>query len=237
MSEINIPIAISIGALIVYMIMSNKSRSESEYNSKIKMLDQIIYESKKDIKNKIKEQEKLIKQTNKHIPQYDHPHPIGPQIISNPLARSYNPIDPVNLRDRAVMEDPLYPPLARMERPLFDQLAANLSSGVIGVPTRGSPDTYRMVGYLVNGKDKGDNWKLFGRQKYPGSSQGEYYAVSMDDKKFDMKITIKDDMMPKDKIRDIYALPNEVQINSPLFSSEPYKLIELEKADLASPYL
>ena len=90
---------------------------------------------------------------------------------------------------------------------------------------------------MVNSDNRNDSWKLFGRQKYPGSSIGEYYAIPFDDKKTDMKITIKDDMMTRDKIRDIYALPNEVTFNSPLFSEKPYKLIELDKADLTSPYL
>jgi hypothetical protein len=112
-----------------------------------------------------------------------------------------------------------------------------MSTGYFNYPTRGSPDTFRMIAYLVNTSDKKDMWKLFGRQKYPGSSIGDYYAIQMDDRKSDLKITIKDEMMPKDKIRDIYGLPNEVTINSPLFNPNPYKIIELDKADLTSPYL
>ena len=90
---------------------------------------------------------------------------------------------------------------------------------------------------MINKEDKKDSWKLFGRQKYPSSSLGDYYAIPMDDHRSDMKITIKDDMMPKDKIRDIYALPSEVTIKSPLFSHSPYQLIELDKTDLMSQYL
>jgi hypothetical protein len=158
---------------------------------------------------------------------------INPLMLANPLMLR----DPVSDRDRAVINDELYPPLGRTERPIFDQLINRMSTGYFNYPTRGSPDTFRMVAYLVNTSEKKDIWKLFGRQKYPGSSIGDYYAIQMDDRKSDMKITIKDDMMPRDKIRDIYALPNEVTINSPLFNPNPYKIIELDKADLTSPYL
>jgi len=171
---------------------------------------------------------------------------INPLMLANPVMLR----DQVTDRDRAVVNDELYPPLGRTERPIFDQLINGMSTGtgmlnhpltsfggVFSYPTRGSPDTFRLVAYLVNTSDKKDIWKLFGRQKYPGSSIGDYYAIQMDDRKSDLKITIKDEMMPKDKIRDIYGLPNEVTINSPLFNPSPYKIIELDKADLTSPYL
>ena len=158
---------------------------------------------------------------------------INPLMLANPVMLR----DQVSDRDRAVINDELYPPLGRTERPIFDQLINGMSNGYFSYPTRGSPDTFRMVAYLVNTSDKKDMWKLFGRQKYPGSSIGDYYAIQMDDRRSDLKITIKDEMMPRDKIRDIYALPNEVVINSPLFNSSPYKIIELDKADLTSPYL
>jgi hypothetical protein len=170
---------------------------------------------------------------------------INPLMLANPIMLR----DQVSDRDRAVINDELYPPLGRTERPIFDQLINRMSTGtgmhhpltsfggVFSYPTRGSPDTFRLVAYLVNTSDKKDMWKLFGRQKYPGSSIGDYYAIQMDDRRSDLKITIKDEMMPRDKIRDIYALPNEVVINSPLFNPSPYKIIELDKADLTSPYL
>ena len=158
---------------------------------------------------------------------------INPLMLANPVMLR----DQVSDRDRAVINDELYPPLGRTERPIFDQLINGMSTSVFSYPTRGSPDTFRLVAYLVNTSDKKDMWKLFGRQKFPGSSIGDYYAIQMDDRRSDLKITIKDDMMPRDKIRDIYALPNEVTINSPLFNPSPYKIIELDKADLTSPYL
>ncbi len=271
-SEINTITIISVLGIIIYIVLSGKSKQQDDYEKKLKLLDQMIGESKKTIASKIDQRQEKLKekltipkeyasvdtiyipptpqpnsvptpvqptltQPTVHQPTLTQPNPLFlPSMV--PLPPSLiPPVDPVNIRDRAVVMDQLYPPLGRVERPIFDQLAARVATGMIGYPTRGSPDTFRMVGYMVNSENKNDSWKLFGRQKYPGSSIGEYYAIPVDDRKSDMKITIKDDMMPKDKIRDIYALPNEVTLNSPLFSDKPYKLVELDKADLTSPYL
>ena len=269
-SEINTITIITVLGIIIYIVLSNKGKQETEYNSKIKLLDQMISESKKTIANKIDQKQQKLKEglpreyasvDINYIPPTPSTQPVQPIQPIQPVQQTQlvqqvpvqNPIylpsmvpmtpqmfplsDPVINRDRAVISDQLYPPLGRVERPIFDQLAARVASGLVGYPTRGSPDTFRMVGYMVNSENKNDSWKLFGRQKYPGSSIGEYYAMPFDDRKADMKITIKDDMMPKDKIRDIYALPNEVTFKSPLFSEKPYTLVELDKADLTSPYL
>jgi len=146
--------------------------------------------------------------------------------------------DEVQLRDLNVLLNPIYPPLARVERPIFDDLIRMN----FGQSTRGSEDTFRLMGYLVNSNkndiDMGGNiWKLFGRQSYRGSSVGEFYASPVNDHTSDMKIYLKNDMMPKDKIRDIYALPTEVYFNSPFFSKNAYTINELPKSDLNSNYL
>jgi len=260
-SEINTITIISVLGVILYIVLSGKSKKQDEYENKLKLLDQMIGESKKIIANKIDQRQQKLKENltqpreyasvdTIYIPPVESTSaptsvpiqptttlPAQPNPLFLPSMVPLPPLDPVNMRDRAVVMDQLYPPLGRVERPIFDQLASRVASGLIGYPTRGSPDTFRMVGYMVNSENKNDSWKLFGRQKFPGSSIGEYYAIPIDDRKSDMKITIKDDMMPKDKIRDIYALPNEVTFNSPLFSEKPYKLVELDKADLTSPYL
>ena len=251
-SEVNTIIIILILGIIIYLVFNNKNTSNIEFGKKIHLLDQMIKESKKNIQKKINIKEDLHqeyastdiidvdKQSNKQgNKQNSSSKRLGDSfVVDLPLQTSILPLnDPVIERDRAVLDDQLYPPLGRTERPIFDQLVTGISSGYFSYPTRGSPDTFRLIAYLVNNSDKKDTWKLFGRQKYPGSSQGEYYAIQMDDRKSDMKITIKDEMMPKDKIRDIYGLPNEVTIISPLFNSNPYKVIELDKSDLTSPYL
>lgn len=150
-------------------------------------------------------------------------------------------LDPVQVRDNKVLKDPLYPPLSRPERPIFDMLVDSQQRGLFNYPSRGSPDTFRLMGYLINKdeiKDIGNNtWKLFGRQKYPGSSIGEFYAIPADDRKSDIKIKIKEDMMTGDKIRDIYSLPRYVKLKGLAFNDTTYEIIELDKSDLMSGYL
>jgi hypothetical protein len=50
---------------------------------------------------------------------------------------------------------------------------------IINIPTRGSPDNYHSVGVVVRKTDE-KVFQLFGRQKYPGSSQYEYYVAGAD---------------------------------------------------------
>lgn len=231
-NSMNLIIIILIMTIIYYLTIKQKnSYNNDEYNNKLKLLNEMIKISKQQIHHKIKSKEHDSQdQTIIQIQQQPQQLPLPIQPI--PLMR-----DIVVDRDRAVLSDQLYPPLARTERPIFDSLVNMQMSGQFNYPTRGSMDTYRIVAYLVNSENKHDTWKLFGRQKFPGSSIGDFYAIPIDDRKSDMKITIKDDMMPKDKIRDIYALPSEVNIKSPLFNSSSYKIIELDKADLTSQYL
>jgi hypothetical protein len=146
--------------------------------------------------------------------------------------------DEVQQRDLNVLLNPIYPPLARVERPIFD----NLIRMNFGQTTRGSEDTFRLMGYLVNTNkndmDMGGNlWKLFGRQTYRGSSIGEFYVSPVNDHTSDMKIFLKNEMMPKNKIRDIYSLPSEVYLESPFFSKNVYTINELPKSDFNSNYL
>ena len=146
--------------------------------------------------------------------------------------------DEVQQRDLNVLLNPIYPPLARVERPIFD----NLIRMNFGQATRGSEDTFRLMAYLINTNkndvDMGNNiWKLFGRQTYKGSNIGEFYVSPVNDHTSDMKIYLKNEMMPKDKIRDIYALPTEVYLESPFFSKNAYTINELPKSDFNSNYL
>ena len=213
-SEINTITIITVLGIIIYILLSNKGKQETEYNNKLKLLDQMISESKKTIANKIDQKQQKLKEglpreyasveTN-YIPPTPSSQPVQQDQPVQQIQPVQNPIylpsmipqmlplsDPVINRDRAVIFDQLYPPLGRVERPIFDQLAARVASGLMAYPTRGSPDTFRMVGYMVNSENKNDSWKLFGRQKYPGSSIGEYYAIPFDDRRADMKITIKE---------------------------------------------
>jgi hypothetical protein len=44
-------------------------------------------------------------------------------------------------------------------------------------------------------------------------------------------------MMPNEKLRDMYALPKEITLKSPMFSNTPYEVVELPKPDLNSTYI
>lgn len=122
--------------------------------------------------------------------------------------------DPVSVRDRAALADPLYPPLNRQ-------------------PRFAEEDTYRMVGYLVNPGDKDDAWKLFAREKRRGI--GEFY-VSSANKNIDVKIPLTNEVVaPPTKLRDVYDIPSEIRLNHPLFASNvTYQIIVNPQAELGS---
>lgn len=149
-------------------------------------------------------------------------------------------IDRVNERDRLVLDDKLYPPLARTERPQFDVLMDQMTSkpDLFYMATRGQPDTFRMLGYLTlpnNNQmmDPNTTLILYGRAKYPNSDLGEFY-VSSSNKLSDIKIPIDN---TNSNIRRIWDIPNEVKINNNMISGI-YKFTELPKSDLGtSPYI
>ena len=75
-----------------------------------------------------------------------------PQQLPHQLPEQTNSLmtDPVYIRDNQVLNDKLYPPLARTERPQFDLLMnfVNSQAGVFNMYTRWPPDTFRILGYL-----------------------------------------------------------------------------------------
>jgi len=60
---------------------------------------------------------------------------------------------------------------------------------LINLPTRGLPDNFHSVGVLVRKKDE-KVLQLFGRQKYPGSNQWEYYVAGADSYGFPNKMPV-----------------------------------------------
>ncbi len=70
----------------------------------------------------------------------------------------------------------------------------------LNIPTRGLPDNYHAVGTLVRKSDE-KVLQLFGRQKYPGSNQWEYYVSGADSYGFPnkMPIAVKGDREIDDK--------------------------------------
>ena len=73
---------------------------------------------------------------------------------------------------------------------------------LINLPTRGLPDNFHSVGVLVRKKDE-KVLQLFGRQKYPGSSQWEYYVAGADSYGFPnkMPVVVRGDRELDDKQR------------------------------------
>jgi hypothetical protein len=64
---------------------------------------------------------------------------------------------------------------------------------IINVPTRGLPDNYHQVGLLFRNNTE-TAFKLFGRQKFPGSNQWEYFAQGvMSNNDVKIPIVIKGD--------------------------------------------
>jgi len=73
---------------------------------------------------------------------------------------------------------------------------------IINVPTRGLPDNYHSVGVVVRKTDE-KIFQLFGREKYPGSSQWEYYVAGADNYGYPnkMPLTVKGNRELSDKER------------------------------------
>jgi hypothetical protein len=72
-----------------------------------------------------------------------------------------HPEDYVSKRDKNVVYNNFAPP----ERRYYKE---------INIPTRGYPDNYQLIGILL--RDNTENgYNLYGRQKYPGANQYEYY--------------------------------------------------------------
>lgn len=128
-------------------------------------------------------------------------------------------------RDRAVLEDPLYPPYNRPSRSrgLPDPAAVAAARGYT------SADAFRLVAHLRNDSpgevDAGGNvWKLFARATSPGSSRGEFFAASAL-AGVDLKVALPRDVA--DALRDVDALPDVVRVCHPLFASGTYTVAPL----------
>ena len=147
------------------------------------------------------------------------------------------PIDIIAERDRAVVDDTLYPPIDRMTRPIADEYLKYKLNGIFGDNTRGAPDTFRLVAYLINSADRADKWNVFGRQKYRGSNQGEYYAIQQCNSHGPCtKIMLNNDIVVGDQLRDYYNLPSTITFKSPALSDTPYDVIQLKTTIDYSPY-
>jgi hypothetical protein len=118
-------------------------------------------------------------------------------------------------RDRMVLYDDLHPPERRDQEYAYpDKYVKSL----INLPTRGLPDNYSPMGVLVR-KDDEKVLQLYGRQKYPGSNEWEYYVMGNDPSSFPNKMPIqrknKREIMDKDKIKIQWLDPSkgEFEVN------------------------
>lgn len=132
--------------------------------------------------------------------------------LNNPLTSEFEKIKEIinrpyvekkiflNKRDRKVVNDDFVPPERRDPEHVYpDREVKN----IINIPSRGLPDNYQSVGVLVRREDE-KILQLFGRQKYMGSNQWEYYVTGMDRYGFPNKMPIKvkgdKELFDKDKI-------------------------------------
>ena len=103
-------------------------------------------------------------------------------------------------RDVDVVNDDFAPPERREPEHIYpDREVKN----IINISSRGTPDNYQSVGVLARVGDE-KILQLFGRQKYMGSNQWEYYVTGMDRYGFPNKMPIKvkgdKELYDKDKI-------------------------------------
>ena len=82
--------------------------------------------------------------------------------------------------------DPIKEPTRRLPRHIFNK---DSIKRYINIPTRGYPDNYQLVGLLSRNADE-KFLQLYGRQKYPGASQWEYYVRGKDLSGLETKIPI-----------------------------------------------
>jgi hypothetical protein len=132
----------------------------------------------------------------------------------------------VRNRDMRVLYDPLYPAQDRSTIANY----AGIARRNFNLPTQSVDDTYRLVGYLANQSSVTPTWKLFARQL--DRNRADFYAVPANGYG-DIKVPITNDMIVgRDKLRDVYTIPDTMTFSSPLMESTPYTFVGLPKSDL-----
>ena len=105
--------------------------------------------------------------------------------------------DYLNYRDKEAVYNDFKPPEKRL--PEYQYPEKYVKRG-LNIPTRGLPENYSALGALTRKSDE-KVLQLFGRQKFPGSNQWEYYVSGADTYGFPnkMPISIKGDREIEDK--------------------------------------
>jgi len=142
------------------------------------------------------------------------------------------------IRDKKVLNDQLYPPLARTDRLTFDSVAYETEKRNINIPIKDIGDTYRLVGYLTSKSEEidsgGNKWKLMARQK--DRNETDFYAIPVNNN-YDIKVHLSPEICHGQRIRDIYTIPKELKFKSPLLNNDVYEFVELPKTDFSSPFI
>ena len=197
----------------IYSLHQDKASRDYEYNKKVQVL-------------------KIMNDEYKNKMSCGKTNCTATVTVKKPL----NTGDLLTKRDIAVVHNPLYPPLDRNSRPLADDYLAYRQAGLFDYPTRTGSDTYRLMGYLISSTDKNDKWNIYGRQKHSGSSQGEFYATQQCNNNSCTKIELTKDILAGEKLNDFYNLPSVLTFTSPLFSTDPYNVVQLNISNGYSPY-
>lgn len=106
----------------------------------------------------------------------------------------------------------------------LERLIHNLPERLINYPTRGYPTDYQLYGIIIRNNTE-TIFNLYGRQKYPGSSQYEYYIEGKGNNNTNVKIPLK---IPGDKeLEDNnYIEIPEMDNKYGLFQVKLYKIME-----------
>lgn len=161
-------------------------------------------------------------------------------VLSCPIpTKTYEVITPLEQapnRDRKVLDDPLYPPLARTDEQTFNSVVREVNQGNLYQNPVDSLDSFRLVGYLSSTdsvKDAGgNNWKLMARMK--DRQHGEYYIIPANNN-IDLKIPLTPDIVVSERLKDVYTLPKEMRFRSPMLNDGVYQYTEIPKTDFSSP--
>jgi hypothetical protein len=170
--------------------------------------------------------------------------PACPQVATpNAILPSYQSYN----RDYRVLTDPLYPPEQRSDSDYYIPREITevaypprgqgptlvtrdnpmlYGNGYFRYPTRGYPPPYQMKGYLVDTTNSSNIISLFGRPKYLGSTEFQYYVSKRDLNNNEIKIDIPNK-------REIYD-SETVKIKKDIFNGE-YKFTEYKTEDLMQP--
>lgn len=149
-------------------------------------IDNHLIKNVKNIKNIKKINEKINQYETNNMNKKNNINETNNLNKTNSLNETKNVNDELVERDRRVIYDPIKEPTRRLPRHIFNK---DSIKRYINIPSRGYPDNYQLVGLLSRNADE-KFLQLYGRQKYPGASQWEYYVRGKDLSGLETKIPI-----------------------------------------------